>query len=230
MKKFVFFAFLIFITNNLFSQILVKASDCETVYNNGDTVYIDADHEFVFSVFNAHPTDLTYKAVVTNIYVPADALGVEICTAGVCATPTEPQDIGTGVTIGADSCDAGHINYMSNNSTEDCYVQLKFVNINDDSDTSSICFMYDYSLADVSHIEQNNNITITPNPATNQIFITYNVLNSEYVELYDIKGSLLQQFSVNSAKGNFYMNTSYLPNGIYIIKIGSESKKFAIRH
>ncbi|MBN2662492.1 MAG: T9SS type A sorting domain-containing protein [Bacteroidales bacterium] len=230
MKKIIFFAFLVFVTNSVFSQILVKASDCETVYNNGDTIYINADQEFNFSVYNAHTTDLTYKAIVTHIYIPADAIGVEVCTAGTCATPTGPQDIGFGITIGADSCDAGHLNYWSNSSIQDFFMRLKFVNTNDDTDTATICFMYDYSLAGVPSVVTENNITIAPNPASNQVFITYDVLNSEYVELYDIKGSLLQQFSINSAKGNFYMNTSYLPNGIYIVKIGNESKKFAIRH
>lgn len=228
MKKIVLFIALILVVSNAFSQIQVRATDCSTVYNNEDTLYINADEEYGFRVFNAHATDLTYKAILTQINLPADALFIEICTAGVCATPTEPIDIGSGVTIAADSCDPAHVNYISNGSAEDMFVRLKFVNINDANDTASICIMYDAPEGIENTVIVDNRINIAPNPVTNQAFVTYDVDNSSIIELFDINGRLIQQFSATSTKNEFYMNTSYLSNGVYMLKIGDATKKFAV--
>jgi len=76
----------------------------------------------------------------------------------------------------------------------------------------------------VYEIENENNITISPNPATTSFTITTN--NEQIikeVELYTIEGKLLKQqtFSENNVK----VETSQLPTGMYVIEVQTKEKR-----
>ena len=72
---------------------------------------------------------------------------------------------------------------------------------------------------DVTGLEEqtSESLTVYPNPATDFIQIE----SAEAIGIYDLSGRLLMEGSGN-------MNVSSLPNGIYFIKAGSESKKLII--
>lgn len=238
MKKITIFLSLALLTSSLFSQIIIKEADCNNAYNDGDTVLVTADEEFYFSIYNASDSSITYQVVVTDATFPAGSEWLDFCVAGSCSwlLPTDelpkifPSE-NTQVNLAPETCDSEpHIIYHSGTAVDDFIVKIKFEHTYVPEDTVVLFFKYDYSLADINSVHKNNGISISPNPASSQVFVTYDVENSEYVELYDIKGNLIQQFSVNSDRGDFYMNTMYLPEGIYLIKIGNASKKLAIKH
>lgn len=72
---------------------------------------------------------------------------------------------------------------------------------------------------DVTGLEEqtSESLTVYPNPATDFIQIE----SAEAIGIYDLSGRLLMEGSGN-------MDVSSLPNGIYFIKAGSESKKLII--
>ena len=72
---------------------------------------------------------------------------------------------------------------------------------------------------DVTGLEEqtSESLTVYPNPATNFIQIE----SAEAIGIYDLSGRLLMEGSGN-------MDVSSLPNGMYFIKAGSESKKLII--
>jgi uncharacterized protein YjdB/subtilisin family serine protease len=68
-------------------------------------------------------------------------------------------------------------------------------------------------------------LKIYPNPVTNgQLIIDNGQLPIEKLELYDINGKLVyQKFSILNSQ--FSMDISHLPNGTYIVKIGTHSAR-----
>jgi len=70
-------------------------------------------------------------------------------------------------------------------------------------------------------------ISVYPNPAIDKIQITSSVsLDNSTIEIYTILGKLVNSISANN---NNEINISDLPNGIYIIKINSETVNFTER-
>ena len=75
-----------------------------------------------------------------------------------------------------------------------------------------------------THKFENENISIYPNPASDMIQISSSVsLDNSTIEIYTITGKLVNNFSANA---NIEINISNLSNGIYIIKINSETVNF----
>ncbi len=69
--------------------------------------------------------------------------------------------------------------------------------------------------------------SIFPNPASDKIQITSSVsLDNSTVEIYSITGKLVSKTSLNDKNE---INISNLSNGIYLIKINSETVNFVER-
>lgn len=82
-------------------------------------------------------------------------------------------------------------------------------------------------------LEEINGFTLSPNPATNNVQITFTHFESNAtIELYDINGRLIQIYDCNQPK--FEFNVSNLNNGLYIIrtKMGEQifSQKLSVIH
>ncbi len=233
MKKNMFFILFLFLFNSVFSQIAFKDKDCNEIIPNGDTAYLELAQggaaEIQFNVFNGYSVDTIYQIYLTHLYLPAGSEGLEVCAAGGCAMPTEPMQIGfDNRSIGANSCEEAHILYYPGTSDEDFYARLKVVNPQDANDTSAVHFIYELPAS----LKNANSdlITFYPVPADNYVNISYQTEDNQNLEIYNVSGKLIQNISLNFTKGNFYLNVSYLPAGIYIAKIGLERKKFVVTH
>lgn len=96
----------------------------------------------------------------------------------------------------------------------------------------SFKYMDPASVADFSGVE----IAISPNPATEYIEISISELNSglqpfaQNVQIFDVLGlevlSTSPLTSTGSGSGNSRIDVSYLPRGVYYIRIGSQTQMF----
>lgn len=78
----------------------------------------------------------------------------------------------------------------------------------------------------VSNFTHNNNLTIYPNPATNQITIKVNENSDNFgtIYIYNMFGSLIQTEKIHQNLQQ--LNTSNLSNGIYLITYENNGLKY----
>lgn len=71
---------------------------------------------------------------------------------------------------------------------------------------------------------ENQTLTVFPNPATTEIKIKLSSKKSNEIEytLTDVVGKKISSEKINSTYGEFTINTTSLPNGIYLIHVTSE--------
>lgn len=80
-----------------------------------------------------------------------------------------------------------------------------------------------------------------PNPANDYIYINYECDNTDHLPvtlvIVNMVGQVVYRNEVNdrSTEGNIYLNTSGLPNGIYMVQLqsraaASETKRMCIVH
>lgn len=74
----------------------------------------------------------------------------------------------------------------------------------------------------------NENLTIFPNPANNQITLNFNDIYLKEVEIkiFDLTGKLLKISKANPVSGFIKMNTNFLESGVYFISAGSQDKSY----
>lgn len=87
---------------------------------------------------------------------------------------------------------------------------------------------YGPMITSVNDIQKFEDVTVYPNPATNQVEVL--LANAELpaqVRLYDIHGKMIQSFTTNSTKTIIQRND--LPNGIYLLRIDAEGKNYSSR-
>lgn len=100
---------------------------------------------------------------------------------------------------------------------------------------------YIINISSATGISENNfvqNLSIFPQPASEQLNISFNSNTSEQLnlKLFDITGKIILQQTFKSVSGqnHFNINTSDLENGIYMITLGNEqhsiTNKILIAH
>jgi hypothetical protein len=103
-------------------------------------------------------------------------------------------------------------------------VQFHFVNINGYGNSTFIDNINVLGLLGVNEIDFSN-ITMHPNPASNEVFINLNtnLQNEVSIELYNSLGQKLQQISESEMAGKTQgvLNVSGYATGIYFVKIKS---------
>ncbi|MDD4604617.1 MAG: T9SS type A sorting domain-containing protein [Bacteroidales bacterium] len=81
---------------------------------------------------------------------------------------------------------------------------------------------------DNPEISRRTDIKIFPNPADDRMVIEFTQQDSPlHLEMIDIFGRTVQKCTISNSAA---INTSSLPNGIYLIRTGSACKKIMIRH
>ena len=93
--------------------------------------------------------------------------------------------------------------------------QLGLGYTNNEANTSFNC-----SESAIQDIEQHNNITIYPNPASTQIIIN-NTNSIKEISIYSICGQKIRKLLLNDTQKT--LDVSNLPNGIYVVKINTAS-------
>lgn len=87
--------------------------------------------------------------------------------------------------------------------------------------------IWDFSIiSDVSTANETANVfNAYPNPVVGASF-TLELANNELVQIFDLNGKLI--FSKQLKQGNNVINTSEYKNGVYLLKIGNQTKKLII--
>ena len=81
---------------------------------------------------------------------------------------------------------------------------------------------YDFTLTPIMNFE-NNKINIYPNPANEQLFITFKNLEIRIIQILDISGRVL--YTSNSNMEDIKsINIDFLNSGIYFLNIQSQDK------
>jgi uncharacterized delta-60 repeat protein len=81
----------------------------------------------------------------------------------------------------------------------------------------------------INNINADHSISVFPNPANNEIRIKYISLNVNIkVSLSDVLGNVIQNTELNN--GEAILNTSLLPDGIYLLKVQDAVTKIFVRH
>jgi len=90
------------------------------------------------------------------------------------------------------------------------------------------CYEFDLpsGISDLSHT---NKMSIYPTPANNTLY--FNAKNDGDIFIYNNTGVLVLHQKIHTNKNNISsINISSLPNGFYILKTGTKSYKFIIKH
>jgi hypothetical protein len=74
--------------------------------------------------------------------------------------------------------------------------------------------------------EESDNISLFPNPASNQLKISSNTVPIDF-SLFNSKGQCVKTGTINT--NNDQLSLSSLNNGVYFLKIGNLSKKIIIQ-
>lgn len=94
--------------------------------------------------------------------------------------------------------------------------------------------LYEYgNMGSFINREKNTNVSVYPNPAKESVSIKMlNKIESSYITIYNINGVLIHSQPFMGEE--ISINTSSIPNGIYVLKINStkgvETSKFVVQH
>jgi len=97
-------------------------------------------------------------------------------------------------------------------------------------DTITLQAIYRVGLSEVTSESGNENFTLSPNPATDELEISYSPsIKSGLVEVYNVFGIKIPPRLTSSAtpqEGNLRLDVSLLPPGVYFVKVGEKLGKF----
>ena len=71
-------------------------------------------------------------------------------------------------------------------------------------------------------MDKNESITIYPNPASDEVYIDFENLEIEKLDVYNILGETIYSNSI--LKNNLKLNVNQWKNGVYIIKYTTHGK------
>lgn len=86
------------------------------------------------------------------------------------------------------------------------------------SDTTA-CINFTFSSVGINKLENNGNLQIYPNPASNSVSLT-NIVKGSTIKILDVTGKLIYNQKVNSSSG--IIETTTWSNGMYFIQIENE--------
>ncbi|MEX0813249.1 MAG: T9SS type A sorting domain-containing protein [Chitinophagales bacterium] len=123
--------------------------------------------------------------------------------------------------------------FVQNNSTKEV-VQADYINLKAEPDVS-----IPEEETSISEMESGNTLKFYPNPAQNELYLSYEVKNLDAkqssIRIYDQMGRLVKEFETGTLSGSntFRINTANLSNGMYILQLQSgkemTSEKFIIQ-
>ncbi len=73
-------------------------------------------------------------------------------------------------------------------------------------------------------------ITLYPNPARGQVSITLKAEAAGVVTLYDMTGRQVLTIPVQAGASTVSINTSSMPDGVYMVRLGTSVEKLVVRH
>lgn len=125
-----------------------------------------------------------------------------------------PRDTSTG---GGDLGPEGLIFIEKSNSPTGTHL---LVSANEVSSTITVWEIND-TLTSISELSQKDQLTVYPNPAKDEVFITSQEDDILSVELHDLSGRLVQSIAI--PKGMYTLNLEGLENNIYVLSVYTEN-------
>ena len=74
-----------------------------------------------------------------------------------------------------------------------------------------------------------NKLILYPNPASNMVRIEWSGVDAENIIVYSFQGELIKEVSISEMEGIANIDVTSLKKGVYIVKIGSITRKLIIQ-
>jgi hypothetical protein len=231
MKKLLFLLLGVVLSFSSYAQLEVLDSAETVTYNNGDTLQLVAGTALYVKVHNTGTDTVEYICVAVKVVLQSgtDAF-FNVCSNGVCATVTEPMQIGNSGTLAPDGVGEADVIYVPANADSNALVYVKFINRNNPDDTASVYFAYSPATELNKNLTENQKISVYPNPANEVLKVNYNVERLADIEILDLQGRNIQTINLKELHGTVFLNTAYLTDGVYVLKIGNEKRTFIVKH
>lgn len=224
MKKNLLLLLFICFSLSINAQIQFKDATCQTSFAANDTIYLENEIAFAYNLFNAGSNQINCKLEIVELQLPNGNNYLTMCSSGACYPITEPRVITNSQTIEPNSCttDLKDIEYSNGNATTRLFVRIKATNLNNTNDTASLCFMYPAPSANIN-FSKNHKISIFPNPVSNFIYINFDSKKIENAQIINSNGQLSATFELENK--STMVDISYLPKGLYLLKIDNSIQK-----
>ena len=127
------------------------------------------------------------------------------------------------------------LKYLGSGSYDDASLEYKIFKEDNPSESFSFTVNYSFSPNNISNINTINTIHAYPNPANNNVSISYNASTDSEILLYNIVGEQVGKYNINAGTDKLDIDVSNLSSGTYFYSIisdskASETKRLVIKH
>ena len=240
MRKLLLFT-LITIASYSFSQVLTITDENGTDVTNTTITYdllsseIMADNDLNIG-FDGHINNISSSTKSVTILrevetIPAGAESY-FCTLGACVPPNVNKKTGD---VAANSQDVAQFHYVPRGNITDATVVWLYTY---EGGTQEARLTLEYHVIDDTGINSQlakNSFLAYPNPANQNVSISYNVSERSEIIFYNIVGKQVKSILVDAGTRNIEVETSSLPSGTYFYSMISnskitETKRLVIKH
>lgn len=226
MRKILLFTLLI-VSSYGFSQVMTITDENDQDVTNTTIVYeinaadILADNDLNIG-FDGHINNnssstktITIFREVENIPTGAQSyLCFELCAPYFIDTQTSDVD--------ANSAGLAQLHYVPKGNVEDATVTWLYTY---DGGTEEARITFEYRvITGIDELNAQNTFVAYPNPANDNVNISYNVTEASQIVFYNIVGEQVKQLNVTSGINTINVETSDLPAGTYFYSMISDSK------
>ena len=104
---------------------------------------------------------------------------------------------------------------------------LYSVTVSNEFGCSSSDYVLVISFININDVEAKELLSIFPNPVKNKLYISFDRVKVNEIQIYGSSGSLISQFT--NIEGSLEVNTQHLSEGIYFVKIRTREDEVAIK-
>lgn len=236
MKKTLFtFIFLSIILSISYSQSTIVLKDVDGNVINDQILAPSTDFlsPTYFSVENTGNSEITILIDVTELTLATDGgdnYAITFCWGG-CFPPitrlgllnTIPATAHT-IPANSESSEEADIYIVEDGATENSSITFKFYEEGNESNFTTLSFDTDL-ISSVDNIENYHQFSAFPNPAKENLTISYNVENIEntFISIYNVLGKEVKKIKVEN-NNQTKINVSDLNSGIYFYNLSVNNK------
>jgi len=207
----------------------------EELIENGQTIIVDVTDLEAFEtvsdeyfVRNNSTEDLSVKMRIEAVEL-VEGADYSFCALGSCyppgisVTPRE-YEIAAETTVGANGVFTGH--YHPKTFAGNSLIRYTYFNVDDLNDTISFKISF-VDITAVNNIDEDAVISAYPNPASDVLYIDYNLkaIDNGQLNVYNILGKKMISKEISSSNGRIELNVSDLSEGIYLYNFQSGNMK-----
>ncbi len=185
----------------------IELTDENTNNTQHWTLHSTVSDDIVFQVMSTTAVSGTqnFNCVGAHCYSPNDM-----------AAHTENLDAGNTASLSLEYKPSGH--------TDPAVIEIKIHKVGDENESITFYLSYTVLTAGVGEVSKQNNLIAYPNPANQNVSISYNVKEASEIIFYNIVGEQVKKVEVNAGSNQLEIETSSLPAGTYFYSMISDSK------